>query len=100
MLDALGNLERLLEHRTRLAICALLARGERITFSRLKELLGETDGNLGANLQKLDEAGFVKPTKAFADNRPTTWYALTARGRKALTRHLAALEEIANHAKS
>lgn len=97
-LDALAELDRLLEHRIRLAICVLLARGERITFSRFKELLGETDGSLGANLQRLEEAGYVRPNKTFVDRKPVTWYALTADGRRALMRHLDAFEVLTRHA--
>jgi len=96
---ALEGMDRLLEQRVRLGICVLLARSGRITFSRLKELLGETDGNLGANLQRLEEAQYVKVTKVFADRRPASWYALTAGGRKALDRHLAALAALTDHAR-
>src|SRR5438876_12282724 len=38
------GLDRLLEHRTRLAICVLLVRHDAISFSRFKELFDETDG--------------------------------------------------------
>ena len=48
-------MDRLLEHRARLAICLLLSRNDAMRFSRLKELLEETDGSLGAHLLKLEK---------------------------------------------
>ena len=61
-------------------------------------MLGETDGNLGAQLRKLEEAGYVEVTKAFADRKPVSWYALTDAGRRALKAHLAAMEALVRSA--
>ena len=68
------RLDKLLEHRTRLAICALLQRYDRINFRRFKELLNETDGNLGAQLRKLEDADYIKVEKRFEERRPVSWY--------------------------
>lgn len=89
--ERLAGLDRLLEHRVRLGACALLARNDRLSFSRLKELLGETDGSLGANLRRLEEAGYVTLRKSFRERRPVTWYRLSGRGRERLDRHLSSL---------
>jgi DNA-binding PadR family transcriptional regulator len=94
---ALAELDRLLEHRVRLAICVLLGRTDRLSFRRLKDLLEETDGNLGANLRRLEEAGYVAVDKTFVARKPISWYALTARGRAALHAHVAALETLIRH---
>ena len=91
---ALPELERLLEHRVRLAVAVLLARRDALSFSRLKSTLGETDGSLGAHLRKLEDAGFVEVHKEFVQRKPVTWYRLTAAGRAALSRHVAALERL------
>lgn len=96
--DALEGLDRLLEHRVRLAICVLLSRHDAVSFSRLKELLGETDGNLGANLRRVEEAGYLRVVKEFVDRKPVTWYSLTTAGRRALARHIQALERIVDRA--
>jgi DNA-binding MarR family transcriptional regulator len=93
------ELDDLLQHRARLAGAVLLARHDRLSFSRLKELLGETDGNLGAQLRKLEDAGYVKALKEFQDRRPVTWYELTAKGKRALKQHLANLERLIKQAK-
>jgi DNA-binding MarR family transcriptional regulator len=90
----LTGLESLLEHRSRLATCVLLSRADQLSFSRLRQLLGESDGNLGAQLRKLEDAGFISVRKAYQDRRPVSWYRLTAAGRKALVAHLEALTRL------
>ena len=89
----LEQLDPLLQHRSRLGAMVLLS-GADLSFSRLKNLLAETDGNLGAQLRKLEEAGYVSVDKQFADRKPVSWYALTAGGRKALKAHLRAMEDV------
>ncbi len=86
--------DRLLEHRLRLAICVLLSRNDAVSFSRFKELLGETDGNLGAQLRTLEEAGYIGVRKEFRDRKPISWYSLRPKGRKALVAHVEALEDL------
>jgi DNA-binding transcriptional ArsR family regulator len=91
---ALPALDKLFEHRVRLAIAALLARRDALSFSRLKELLGETDGSLGAHLRRLEEAGYVTFEKEFVARKPVTWYRLAPVGRRALVRHVGGLERL------
>jgi DNA-binding PadR family transcriptional regulator len=90
----IDRLDRLLEHRVRLAVCVLLTRYDRLSFSRLKGLTEETDGNLGANLKKLEDEGYVTVTKEFVERKPVTWYAIAAKGRKALRAHLDGLGKL------
>ncbi len=87
----IASLDRVLEHRVRLAICVLLTRYDRLSFSRLKDLTAETDGNLGANLRKLEEEGFIDVHKEFVDRKPVSWYAITSSGRRTLKGHLEVL---------
>lgn len=82
----------------RLAIGVLLSRYDRLSFSRLKELTGETDGNLGANLRRLEEERYLSVSKEFVDRKPVSWYALTPAGRKALRSHLAAMSRLIEQA--
>ena len=88
----LQDFDPVLEHRIRLAICVLLARHGEISFSRFKEQLELTDGNLGAQLRRLEDEQYVSLRRDFADRKPVTWYALTAPGRKALDGHLQVLQ--------
>ena len=90
----LANLDRVLEHRVRLAVCVLLTRYDRLSFSRLKEVTGETDGNLGANLRKLEDEGFVAVAKEFVERKPVSWYSITAKGRRTLKAHLDVLARV------
>jgi DNA-binding PadR family transcriptional regulator len=53
-----------------------------------------TDGNLGAQLRKLEDAGYVALRRDFQDRKPVTWYALTDLGKGALEAHLKALREL------
>lgn len=78
----------------RLAITVLLSRWDRLSFTRLKELTGETDGSLGAHMRRLEEVGYVSADKEFRDRKPVTWYALAPAGRGALGAHLRALEDL------
>ncbi len=91
VLSRLEAIDRLLEHRVRLAICVLLTRYDRLSFSRLKELTGESDGSLGAHLRRLEDERYVTVKKEFVERKPVSWYRLTAAGRKALAAHLDAL---------
>ena len=93
-MKALDGLDPALEHRTRLAIAVLLARHGEISFSRFKEQLDLTDGNLGAQLRKLEDAAYLALRRDFVERRPVTWYSLTPGGRKALDRHMRALQAV------
>jgi DNA-binding MarR family transcriptional regulator len=91
---SLSRLDAVLQHRSRLGACVLLSTADALSFSRLRELLDETDGNLGAQLRKLEEAGYVSVRKEFVDRRPVSWYSLSPAGGRALRGHLAALESV------
>src|SRR5580658_1101093 len=94
----LDHLDPLLQHRSRLGTLVLLSDVDAMTFTRLRDLLKETDGNLGAQLRKLEEAGYVNVRKEFNDRKPVSWYSLLPAGRGALRSHLKALESLINAA--
>jgi predicted ArsR family transcriptional regulator len=96
--DRVDGFERLLEHRCRLGISVLLAHHDALSFTRLRDLLGETDGSLGAHLGKLEAAGHLEVEKSFEGRRPISWYRLTRAGRRVLEAHLAALEALVSAA--
>ncbi|USD21438.1 transcriptional regulator [Microbulbifer variabilis] len=93
-MKALADLDPVLEHRVRLAICVILAKYEEISFSLFKEQLQVTDGNLGAQLRRLEEQGYIALRKDFVERKPVTWYRLTESGREALNKHLQALQQL------
>jgi DNA-binding transcriptional ArsR family regulator len=92
--DEGGNFHRLLNDRVRLGILSSLAVTEVLSFKALKQLLGTTDGNLSVHARKLEDAGYVKCTKSFADRVPKTEYRIRAVGRKALARYLKHMEAL------
>jgi DNA-binding MarR family transcriptional regulator len=67
---------------------------ERVDFTYLKKLLELTDGNLGAHLNKLEEADYINIKKVFVGKKPKTYICLSGKGRDALMEHIAALQEI------
>jgi DNA-binding MarR family transcriptional regulator len=77
-----------------LAALVTLQDGDEVDFTYLRELLQVTDGNLGAHLRKLEEAGFISIKKTFVERKPRTYIAATADGRRAFQEHVAALESI------
>lgn len=90
----LDHLDPLLQHRSRLGTLVLLSDADAISFTRLRDLLQETDGNLGAQLRKLEDAGYVAVRKEFNHRKPVSWYSLLPAGRSALRSHLKALESL------
>ena len=98
VLDELELLNGLLEHRVRLAICVLLSKYDAMSFTRLKQVLGETDGSLGAHLRKLENSGYLDVEKTYRNRRPVTWYRLSAGGRTNLKRHLVVLTQLIDRA--
>ncbi len=77
-----------------MVVLASLGQENQASFNYLKELLDLTDGNLGAHLRKLEEAGYITICKTFINNKPHTYVVLTEMGRRAFTEHVAALEDI------
>jgi len=63
-------------------------------FTWLRSKTGSTDGNLGAQLLKLEEAGYVAMEKRFVLRKPQTVYRITEPGRQALTEYVQALKQL------
>lgn len=92
--DKGGAFHKLLNDRVRLGILSSLAVSERLSFSELKALLDVTDGNLSVHARKLEDAGYVRCQKRFADRVPKTEYRITRSGRNALDRYLKHMEAL------
>src|SRR6266496_263604 len=91
---AVPKVDRLVHERLRLGILSALSVNESLTFNELKKLLDTSDGNLSVHARKLEEAGYVSPTKSFEGRMPRTDYRLTTAGRKALERYLDHMEAL------
>ena len=68
--------------------------GEQVDFVYLRKILKLTDGNLGAHLAKLEDAGYIKIEKTFIARKPRTFVGATGKGHDAFEQHTAALKEI------
>ena len=77
-----------------MSVLVTISRESQVSFNYLKDLLDLTDGNLGAHLRKLEEAGYITITKTFVNNKPHTYVETTVAGREAFIQHVAALEDI------
>lgn len=77
-----------------MATLVTLEQNDEVDFIYLRDLLDVTDGNLGAHLRKLEEAGYITINKTFVERKPRTYVSATAEGRRIFQEHVAALESI------
>ena len=93
----MAELNETIHQPVRLRIMAALVTlepGNEVDFTYLRDLLEVTDGNLGAHLRKLEEAGYIEVNKAFIERKPRTFISATTEGRKIFQEHVSALESI------
>lgn len=90
----LPELNPVIHGKLRLALLSLLAGVEEAEFTWLRQKTGATDGNLGAQLLKLEEAGYVTVEKKFVQRKPQSLYRMTEDGRRALTEYVQALRQL------
>ena len=90
----LPELDPVVHGKLRLAVMSLLATVEEADFPWLREKTGSTDGNLGAQMLKLEESGYVAMEKRFAGRKPQTVYRLTEKGHDALAEYVTALKSL------
>ncbi|HEX4319416.1 MAG TPA: transcriptional regulator [Acidobacteriaceae bacterium] len=90
----LPELNPVIHGKLRLALLSLLSTVEEAEFTWLRAKTNSTDGNLGAQLLKLEEAGYVAMEKKFVLRKPQTLYRMTQSGRQALTDYVQALKQL------
>ena len=93
----MAELNEIIHQPVRLRIMATLVtleQNDEVDFIYLRDLLDVTDGNLGAHLRKLEEAGYITINKTFVERKPRTYVSATAEGRRIFREHVAALESI------
>lgn len=88
------RLDDVIHSRIRLAAMSVLAAVESADFVWLRDRVGATDGNLGAHMKRLEDAGYVAADKRFVERKPVTTYRLTAEGRSAFRRYVDRLESM------
>lgn len=92
--EDLAELDRLVHEPARLALLTALSVCRTADFLYLQRLTGLTKGNLSAHLARLEESGLVSIEKAYSGKVPATQVELTRRGRNAIERHWARLEQL------
>jgi len=92
--NGLPDLNPVIHGKLRLALLSLLSTVEEAEFTWLRAKTNSTDGNLGAQLLKLEEAGYVAVEKKFVLRKPQTLYRMTEAGRQALTEYVQALKQL------
>lgn len=90
----LPELNPVIHGKLRLALLSLLSGVEEAEFTWLRAKTGSTDGNLGAQLMKLEDAGYIAVEKRFVLRKPQTLYRMTEAGRQALTDYVKALKQL------
>jgi DNA-binding HxlR family transcriptional regulator len=90
----LPELDPVVHGKLRLAVLSLLVTVQEADFTWLRDKTGSTDGNLGAQMLKLEEAGYVAMEKRFAGRKPQTVYRMTPVGREALAGYVSALKKL------
>jgi len=89
--------DALIHQPVRLKIVAALKplpENEHLEFVRLKAIVGATEGNLGAHITTLEEAGYVEVEKDFVGKKPRTRVRLSKAGRHAFEDYVAYLRDI------
>lgn len=94
MKNILENINKVFDHRIRLAIMSALMVNDYMTFNDLKELLGVTDGNLASHIKALEKEEYIRVHKSFIGKKPNTKYSITKIGNNAFKAHLDALEKL------
>jgi DNA-binding PadR family transcriptional regulator len=90
----LPELNPVIHGKLRLALLSLLSGVDEAEFTWLRAKTGSTDGNLGAQLMKLEEAGYIAVQKRFVDRKPQSLYRITDSGREALAEYVRALRQL------
>lgn len=90
----ISELDRIVHSPTRLKILLVLMSVEEADFTFISNAAKLTRGNLSANLNKLEEAGYVKIEKKFIERVPKTIVTITKAGKKALEEYSSLLGPI------
>lgn len=91
------ELDPVIHAQSRLRVMAALAAlgpKDRLTFTKLQQVLDMTPGNLSTHLRKLEDAGYVDVEKLIEGRSPVTYVSLSTRGRRAFETYTESLEAL------
>lgn len=92
--SVLSGLDDTIHAKARLGIMAILMAQDSADFTELKRSLNLTEGNLGAHLRILEEAGYITVSKDFVNRRPRTTCRASEKGRAAFLAYVNELKRI------
>ncbi|MFI5741890.1 winged helix-turn-helix domain-containing protein [Streptomyces anulatus] len=98
--DEAPALDGVIHHPTRLTLVAFLSACGEAEFAAVRNGCQVSDSVLSKNASALETAGYLNVRKGHVGKRPRTWLSLTPTGRQALARHLAALQDLVDAARS
>ncbi|WP_405502306.1 winged helix-turn-helix domain-containing protein [Streptomyces anulatus] len=98
--DEAPALDTVIHHPTRLTLVAFLSACDEAEFAAVRDGCRVSDSVLSKNASALETAGYLNVRKGHVGKRPRTWLSLTPTGRQALARHLAALQDLVDAARS
>ena len=84
-------LDPVVHQATRLRIMAALHRNRELPFTRLRDGLGLTDGNLGSHAATLEKTGYLASRRVLAPTGFEVRYRITPRGSEAFEAYTRAL---------
>lgn len=87
------DLDPLLHSQLRLSIMSILITVEEANFSFIKESTQAAAGNISVQINKLQEAGYIRVEKSFRNNYPNTVISITDTGRKAFEDYVKDLQK-------
>ena len=80
--------------KTRLSMITVLYKEDRVSFNRLKKIIGGSDGAIYTHLQKLQEAGYVDQKKEIIGSKVQSFFFLTGNGKNLFKKYLKFMEEM------
>jgi DNA-binding MarR family transcriptional regulator len=90
------DLDPILHSQLRLAIVSILMTVEEASFSFIKESTKAAAGNISIQINKLQEAGYIKVVKTFKNNYPNTTISVTRKGIEAFETYVNDLKKYIN----
>lgn len=78
----------------RLSVMAALGDDIELDFATLRDIIESDDSAVSKAISHLEKLGYVVVRKGYVGSRPRTWVHSSAKGRRALERHVRALRAI------
>lgn len=87
-------IDEVIHGRARLAIMSFLMGAKQSDFVELKQVLELTDGNLGAQLRKLESKGYVQLAKGYHGRKTHMTVTMTDEGHSAMQNYLKTMQAL------